>query len=295
MIRRINNRQAGFTLLELIVATGLLATMMTGVVAYVVHLQNSFFEDVVRTRINSNLRSASDIISMNIRQSGEYLYTSFPAILISQGDTVTSDSITLRRAIISEILTVCVATTVGATTVAVSSSAIINSECVGTNVVNLYNAFNAERIAQGGSIRAYIYDRVAKVGEFVNFTNGTTALGDYSLTVSPVSRVYPILASNVYIIEEYRFNVDLASSVLRLYRDGMDAQPESVAFGVTGFDISARVGDGSTIETLTSNGAYTWKDTRSIKVILTGSENRKTRTFSTSITGEYFPRNILSR
>ncbi len=285
----------GFTLIELMVSILLLSLTLMMLVGYVVGLQNAFFNDVVRTRINSNLRTALDILAMNIRQSGENLGGAFPAMVLEDDGDGTGKHIVLRRNLISEVLTICESLSSGDSTVLISTTSNPTPACVFSNVNNMYNTFRSERTKEGGEIRLFLYNSTAKSGEYVDYTNEGTTSGKYSLNISSPTANYPANTSYIYYIEEYDFSLEEATSTLNLTRDGEDDLTEPVAFSITAFDIELHMKDGSILNTLLPNTGPTWKDLQYIAIELEGSENRKSQVYSTSVSGNYYPRNILSR
>lgn len=283
------SKEAGFTVMELLVATAI-GTLITGLlVGNVVTNQQAYHEDVVRTRINSNLRSALDIVAMNIRQAGENLSRSFPAVQVEDG---LSDILILRRAILSEVLTVCESIGPGETSLDLSDNSSANPECLPGNAINVINRVESYR--DGESIRIYLYNRVSREGEFLDFTRVESAGGEYRATVSAVQSAYANGSAALYVIEEFRFELNATADSLQLTVDGVSDQPRAVAFSVVGFDVAIQRNDGSVESELTLASSYDWKEISEIGVRLTGRETRKNRVFETSISAGFFPRNVLS-
>ena len=287
--------EAGFTLLEVLVATGLSSLLMGIIVGGVLFNQRIYYEAVVRLGINSNLRSAVDIVSMNIRQAGENMSDTFPAVIVENGAVNGPDTLRLRRNVLSDVMTLCVAVAAGATTLQTSVASSSNPACVPANVTSTYNAFQAYRTANSNSVRLYLYDRTAKSGEFVNYTNESIVSTTHRLTVSATGAAYPVTTTGLYMIEEYAFSMNSASKTLELVTGGQTATPQTVSFNFTNFQVRLRMDDNTTQDSLLpSNTTYDWKNIRQIQLTLTGQDQRKTRTFTSSITSEYFPRNVLS-
>lgn len=284
----------GFTVMELLVAMTISGIVMAMLVSHLLSMQQHYYEDVLRIEINSNLRSAMDIMSMNVRQAGENLQTTFPAVVVENGLLGSPDRLTLRRNLVPEVLSVCGDADTGDTAITVSSTSLSDPECLFTNVTPLFAVFDNDRTAAGGKIPAYVYDRIAKQGEFVEFSGGGTSGGEYYLSITPLSRSYPALISNIYLIEEYAFQLNSGSETLELVLDGDTATPQSVAFSVTDFQVSLLMDDGATLEALSAASSESWKDIRQIELSLSGSESRKDKTLSSTITARYFPRNVLS-
>lgn len=284
----------GFTIMELLVAMTLSSLIMAMTLGHVMQIREGYFDDVVRTKINSNLRSAMDILSMNIRQAGENLQTSFPVVTLTNSTGTTSDILTLRRNLFQEVLTVCTALAAGGATVNVSSSAVTNPECQAANVTALYNVFRTYRTGNSGSVRAYLYNRITGAGEFVNYTAEGTASGQYYVTVGGSHAAYPALTSNLYLLEEFRFSRNLTKNTIELVVNGQTDQPQAVAYSVTGFDVVLQMEDGSDLTSWAFGNTSTWRDISKVQVYLTGQETRKGRTISSGIQSAYFPRNVLS-
>lgn len=289
------NNEEGFTLTEVLVATGLTSIVMTAVIGHVLIIRQGYFEDIIRTRINSNLRSAMDIISMNIRQAGENLQTGFPAVVLENGTDPESDTLTLRRAIFSEVLTLCQSATAGDTTLDVSEATVGTPDCTASNIVNVHQVFENYRASgEDQEVRAYVFNRISGVGEFVDYVGGGISGGEYYLDVSELQNDYPASTSYAYLIEEYRFARDELEDTLTLVIDGQTDEVQTVAFSVSEMQFTIELGDGTSTDTLNFASAYTWRDILQISVTLEGEEQRKDRLLSASLTSEYFPRNVLS-
>ncbi|MCB0322203.1 MAG: prepilin-type N-terminal cleavage/methylation domain-containing protein [Bdellovibrionales bacterium] len=286
--------ERGFTLVELLVATGLTSIVLATVIGHVLIIRQGYFDDIIRTRINSNLRSAMDIISMNIRQAGENLAPAFPAVVLENGLITPSDTLVLRRALIAEVLTICVDASSGDTTLSVSSAAAGSSDCTPSNIASVHASFEEYRTNNGEDIRAFVYDQLTGEGEFVDYTGGGISSGEYFLNISSLQNDFTARTSYVYLIEEYRFSQNPVEQTLVLTADGETDQPQTVAFSVSQFEVSIQLEDGSVVDELTFASATDWRDIQRISVTLVGQEARKSRVLEASITAEYFPRNVLS-
>lgn len=294
-LRYLCDSSAGFTITELLVAGAMSSILMAAVIGHVFIVRNGYFDDIVRTKINSNLRSAMDIVSMNIRQAGENLESGFPAIEVVDGDEDVSDILILRRALRSEVLTLCVEAHAGTTTLEVSSAAVGTGDCTASNVMHVHRVFEEFREQDPDSeVRAYIYNRISGQGEFVDYTDGGESGDEYYLTTSALKNDYDARTTYIYLLEEYRFERDLIEDVFVLTINGRTEEPQTVAFAVTDIEIALRMSDGSTISELNSQSSMSWRDIRRVSVTLSGEEQRRERTLRGSITAEYFPRNVLS-
>ena len=286
--------ERGFTLLELLVATSLTSIIMAMVIGAMMINRQAYYEDVVRTKINSNIRSSLDIISMNVRQAGENLQDSFPAILLEDGVTATSDRLTLRRNLLPEVMTLCLNATAGFTNLTISSLSLSDPECITTNVQNSYDAFQQMRTSEGGSTRIYIYDQISKQGEFLDYVGEFVSGGVHVITTSPVTIDYDAMTTSLYMIEEYQFELSATDNTLELYEDGDTSTPRSVAFEISGLSVEIEMQDGSVVTVLDSSSSYTWKDIRQVLLTLDGEDTYRKRTITSSLTSGYFPRNVLS-
>jgi prepilin-type N-terminal cleavage/methylation domain-containing protein len=287
--------QSGFTLVELLVSILLLSFTLIMLIGYVLGLQRAFLNDVVRTRINSNLRTALDIMAMNIRQAGENLGATFPAVELSTDNDNVGQKITLRRNRIAEVLTLCENATAGATTVYISTTTTPSPACVYSNVTSLYNSFRSERVANDNLIKLWIYNSTTRVGQYIDYTEEGTSSGKYFLTVEALPAAFTAGTTYLYYIEEYEFSLDEATDTLNLTRNSDSETLEPVAFSVSDMNISVLLQNSSSVTSLPPAGANTWKDMSYVTVTLTGSEVRKSQTYSTTISGNYYPRNVLSR
>lgn len=286
--------QRGFSILEVLASLTIGAIVMAIVISSVLSLRNTYFEDIKRTQINGNLRSAMDIISMNIRQAGENVLSGFPAVLLQNGASGASDTLILRRSPITEILTLCQDVSQGSVLQYVSSGLLLNAECIPSNVTPLYNTFTAELAAQEGNPRVFIYDSAQKKGEFLDYLHGGTSSGQYYLSTSGTSRAYNKLSTALYVIEEYQFSQNAATSRLELVINQETSQVRPVAFDITDFQVKFLMQDGSTLTSFDQQGSQDWKDIHYIDLTLSGRDTFKGRTFTSTINAAYFPRNVLS-
>lgn len=284
----------GFTVMELLVAMTMTSLVMAMVIGHVFLIRERYLDDIVRTRINSNLRSGMDIVSMNIRQAGENLQTRFPVVELTNGAGALPDTLTLRRNLVNEVLTICVAAGAGATTLMVSSAALGVPECVPGNVSPLRTVFENFRTANDGSVRAFVYNQLTGSGQFVDFTGSGISGGEHYIQTSGVSAAYPARTSNVYLLEEYQFTRNTVENTLQLIMDGETSEPQAVSFSVTDFQVTIDMDDGTQVSALNFSSTQRWRDIRQVRVRLAGQETRRDRQISSSIESAYFPRNVLS-
>jgi hypothetical protein len=121
-----NRAVAGFTLLELTVASVVSLTILSLSMGMLNEQRRQILGDRTRAGVNDNLRIASDLIGFDIKQAGERLEsdTEMPGISIIPGATAAVPSrLVLQRQLLTEKLTACQsisAGTGGTTTIDVS-------------------------------------------------------------------------------------------------------------------------------------------------------------------------------
>jgi Tfp pilus assembly protein PilW len=295
----------GFTVLEMMVAAVL------GIAILFVALQTAESNqqlqqlETVRTRINQNLRSGLDIIGMNIRQAGERLERNFPAVEVIDGGGSAPDQLILRRNLLDDWLNVCQAVVPSPPALniyfAVAGSAV--KGCVFSSQESKYASWKAYREAEvlaGNSVSAFIYDTVLKVGEFFPYSSEVESVtqtlptrdGNYTILTEsrPWLTTYAVGSASIYLIEEYRFQV--ADQYLELVTNQEDAAARRVVFGVSSFDITLTMADGTTKTSFARTDD--WSQIRSINISMTGEEGYRGRTISKVLSAQFFPRNVLS-
>ena len=82
--------------MELIVSAGIGLGLLAATAGVVMSNRGLFNVDMVRTKLNQNLRSSLDIVGMNVREAGENLPGAFPAVELIDGGAG-PDHLILRR------------------------------------------------------------------------------------------------------------------------------------------------------------------------------------------------------
>ncbi|MFN8391225.1 MAG: hypothetical protein U0136_13115 [Bdellovibrionota bacterium] len=287
----------GFAILELVVAMVLFAIVGTIVTKALVFHSDTYLEDVLRMRIQQNVRGALDIMAMNIRQAGEGFDKLFPAVTLADSTTPGDSVLTMRRKTLSEVLAVCQPLVMHTDTIIVSDPTSTTPECLPSNVAPGIQAWHTERMKQqGATLRVFVYDRVGKIGEFLEFNGeGQAPDGSDYLLVSQPAASYPARSSSVYVIEEFSFALDSATDTLKLTINGLTDSPEDVAYRISAFQARIHMQDGTTVSTLAPTDTNSWKNIRSVELTLSGQDSWRTRSMTRAVKGDYFPRNILSR
>lgn len=280
----------GFTLLELMVASALGLIVLGMTLASTSSMRKLFVNDTDRVKINEDLRGTMDLIGQNVRIAGEGFGSSFPAIMIE--DDPVFDELILRRKLLNEVLRVCVAMPSGSNSDLVFADNTLSplpQGCgVSDNEANM-DAWEAYREDQeGNQTLAYIFDGDS-TGDWFYHTMTNPGAQQLSISGSGLwSEDYPV-GSAAYVMEQWHFRV--VDGVLQLIIDN-DPEPLNVAYGITEFQITATLQDGTQLNTL--NEDDDWTQLRSVTVNLTGEVTEHGRTIERSVLASYFPRNVLS-
>ena len=292
--QRWERSSGGFTLLEAIVAAGLTSLATAVIFVSVLTVRDGYVNDVHRTRINSNLRSAMDILSMHIRQAGEYLPALFPAVEVLDGGT-SSDELVLRRGLISEVLTLCEDAVAGSTVLVLSSGDLTDSACYVNNVAPTFHTF-VEHLngSESGVLRLLIFNRIALTYEMIEVQEANVFGNEYRFTIDTLQATYPRISTTIYLVEEMQFSRSVEQESLTVRANHISEEARALAFHVDLFNVSLIMSDESTATEFELSSTETWKEIKKIAIQLTGSDAFKGQEFSSSISGEFFPRNVLS-
>ena len=284
----------GFTVVEVLVAISMSAIMFALVSGTIRFQSDIYVSDIARVRIQQNLRGTLDIVAMNVRQAGEGLDAYFPALTLVQQNTPSTSKLTIRRKIVSEVFSTCKVLNPGDSEIYVSDDTSIETACFPANVAASVATWSAYRASKSTNVPIYIYDRVGKNGEFVNYLAEGVTGGDNYLQIQPVVGTYPARSTSIYILEEYSFSLDQPTDTLQLFTNGDTDTPQDVAYHVTDFQVRLTMNDGSARTSLAPTDTLKWKDIRAVSVNLAGDETWKTKTFNRTVSGSFFPRNVLS-
>lgn len=288
LIRFTHSSAKGFTLIEFMVNMLVASVILLPALSFTTLHRRVLVNDSSKTKLVQNLRGALDVIGATVRVAGENLPSSFPAVLVTSGLT---DEIRLRRNLIDEILPVCSAVTAGNTQITFGVTTSPPAGCVYSGQTTAYNSWRNYRINNGGTVKAYIYNSSTKTGEFFFYSGEQNTGSIYRInSTSGLGGSYPVGSSTVFILEEWK--IDMSSDMLRLIENNDSASPLNVAFGMTDFQASVYMQDGSTKTSFA--GTDQWNQIKSIELALSGSENSGYSSISRTISGRYFPRNVLS-
>jgi type II secretory pathway pseudopilin PulG len=298
-----NNQQnrRGFTLIEVLLASGIAVAVIGIAMGIIVSSQRVVQLDETRLSLAQNLRTGLDLVGNDVRQLGERLPSSFPALLITDGTSGASDELTVRRNLLSTTLPICAniaAASSNPVTVALPStpapSAICQrSDANGNGKTDNLEEWDDYRTAAGGSVKAFIYSPVTKLGEFFdytaqNHTNATIPLSSGTWTNAYSAADQPF----VLILEERRFYV--ASNILYLSVNRATGEP--LVPDIVNFQATVTLDVAGTPTAATSVDASTdWKTLQAVRVSLSGRQRLRSGDVNRTLEADFLPRNVLSK
>lgn len=291
----------GFSMLELLVALTVLSFVGAAALSLALSSRGVFEQDQQRTAINQNLRSGIDLLGIDVRQAGERLTGSAPAVEIVNGTGTGPDQLILRRNVLDYVLPVCKdinnASAADAVFIAKKGgnpppgcAPVLDSDNDGwpDNI----EAWRNYRLANGGAVLAYIYDPVTKLGEFFTYDdednatfkihrlNSVAWTNDYSTAEQP----------RIYILEQKRYV--LSADVLQYILNEDTAHPYNLVNHMTNFQAQALLVDGTVLNSMPNT--TDWTKLQSVQLTLVGAATFSGRTLRRTVTSRFFPRNILS-
>lgn len=295
---------SGHTVLELLLAMTIM--LIGGTIAFSTAngARRLYDADAARNDLNQNLRSAVDMMTSEVRQTGERLPADFPALELV--DNVAGDRLTVRRHLVESTLLSC-------TDLAISDVRIFVALPAGTGNCSIvadndtdgfpdniqqYREYRLEH-GQGASPvvlpNGYIYDPVTRQGEFFAFENEDVdgGTGQWFLEISGggLANAYPSANQpRVYVLDEMRF--DLSSGTIELRRDGAAGSPLAVVDSIVDFQVTLELADSTIVSAFSSSDD--WSSIQTVQLQMTGQANVRKRTITRTLTADVFPRNILS-
>lgn len=296
----------GFTLIELMVALVITMIIMAAATSVTLQVRNLFLLDQARTTVNQNLRGGMEVVAADVRQAGERLPSDLliphrvPPLQIIDGASGASDELILTRNVLDAVLPVCTSIHAGSSTNVVKIADANPNPPTGCAPVPDNNgdgwpdnlgAWHDYRVANGGSVRAYIYDPVTGNGEY--FTYDLDDASTYHIHRASGSWQYSYPANDkpqVYMLDQRAYF--LYGNRLR---QEVDAQSDyDVTTDITNFQAEAIMQDGSV---LTSFGpGDDWLNVKAVQVTLNAQHATVTgKNHSDSLSMQLFPRNILSK
>ena len=240
----------GFSLVEMLVALTVFSLVGAAALTLATSARKVFEQDRNRTAVNQNLRSGIDLLGIDVRQAGERMPGDAPAIEITNGASNAPDQLTVRRNLLDYVLPVCKninnTSAADAVFVAKNGGGSVPPGCApvpdsnGDGWPDNIEAWRNYRIANGGSVLAYIYNPVTHFGEFFHYdaednsdfhihrANTDNWQYDYPKNQQP----------RIYIIDQKRFL--LSGDVLQYIANEDTAHPVNLVNHLT--DFQARAG-----------------------------------------------------
>lgn len=290
--RSTRNSTSAFTLVELLVAS-VVAMIVVGVVLPVALSGRRIYTlDRNRTTVNQNLRGALDLLGADVRQAAELLPASFPAIVVVDGGNG-PDELILRRNLLDAVLPVC-REVQGDVVFVADPGRNDRPDCAeqpdrGDGWPENLGAWRDYRLERGPVVAAYVYDPVARLGEFFPYDDEDGSGLKIHRGAGSWAREYtPRSGSRVYLLEERRYR--LSGDLLQLIVNGDAGNPLNLASGVRDFQLSVLMPDGTTLASLGGG----WAGIKALDVRLEGLGTDSGQRIERSLGARFFPRNALS-
>ena len=294
MTQFIRHSDKGFTVAELLVASMMSLLILAMALESTNSMRRLYMHDIVRTRLNEDIRGALDIVGVNIRQSGENLARSFPAIQIVDGSSGAPDQLILHRNLLDEVLGVCTAISAGSSAADIFfADGSTTAGCDYASNNRNFTSWRDYRLADANqSVKAYIFNISTKAGEFFNYNSETNTGTQYYLTRSAGTwgSNYDVGSSAIYVLEKWQFRV--VDEVLQLVIDEQEDNVLNVAFGIKDFQVVAHMTDGTDRNVLGT--ADNWTGIAYLSLSITAESSFGAQPISSTLSSRYFPRNILS-
>jgi type IV pilus assembly protein PilW len=299
----------GSSILELLVAASVTMALAAGALTVAVASRRLYEADRVRTRLQQNLRASRDFLVVDVRQAGERLDGSFPAIAVVRGEDLPGsapgdpDQLVLRRNLLDTVLRVCEDLDPAGEDVTIAVKALPPAGCAplpidpGDSWPSNLQRWSDRRIAEGGKLRAYLYNPVTRLGEFFDYASEHEDADGYTLrkdAASPPWQFACPLADQcrVYVLEERRYR--LSGDVLQVVVDAQDAL--SLVDDIADFQLLAHLKPTAANPAPTPLDAFDgldWTDLQTIQVTVAGRAELRTRTLTDGWTARILPRNTL--
>ncbi len=279
------------TIVELLVASGIASVLLAVAASTFLTQRELVGHDIKRTAVNQNLRSAMDILGMNIRLAGENLSGSFPAIELINGTSDAPDELILRRNLLDEVLKVCTPITTGSTDPLYFATGGTTPGCIYADQTQNLTSWTSHLGTLGGTALGYIYDSSTQLGEFYWFSAVTdTGTQMYVQPDDSWTQNYAVGQAASYIIEQWHFR--LLGDNIQLIIDGNNANPQNVIFGVSDFQVTITESTGTTKTSFSSSDD--WTDIQSVDISLTAADTSSLQDIDRTLNASFFPRNVLS-
>jgi type IV pilus assembly protein PilW len=299
----------GSSVVELLVAATVMLALAAGVLAVALSSRRLYEADHARTRLQQSMRTSRDFLVTDLRQAGERLDGSFPAITVVRGEDLPGgvagdpDELILRRNLLDTVLRVCedVDSAGDDVTIAVKIAPPIGCAPLPIDPGDVWPSnlqeWSDRRTAQGGVVRAYLYNPVTRVGEFFDYASEQEDADGYDLQKDPSSPpwqfAYPSADQcRVYLLEERRYR--LSGDLLQVVVDAQDTL--SLVDEVVDFQLLAHLKPTPAVPFPAPLDAFDgpdWTDLQTIEVMLGGRAALHTRILTDGWSARILPRNTL--
>ncbi|MEM6428748.1 MAG: prepilin-type N-terminal cleavage/methylation domain-containing protein [Deinococcota bacterium] len=295
----------GFTLVELLVVLGVSILVITASVNVTIASNRMFRVDRVRTRMNQDLRAASDLIGADVRTAGSYLpNVGLQSIVVRGGN-----ELEIRRSLLSTQLPVCKKINGGsnADVVFVSENNPKRPECDrdsrdldGDGQADDHTEWVDYRtdteVNPNQTVAVYIWPSEDGQGEFFTYDaeDGSNqhihkASGKWQHDYDPESTPPP----NLYVMEMRRYQ--LTDGVLELIINDNEDNPLRLVNNITEFRVRAILTDGSVVEDFGENPEDRFTDIASVEIDVQAADQVTPQTrVERELNNRFFPRNILN-
>lgn len=292
-------QQQGFTLVELLVVMALSGILLTALLGMVFSAQKLYQNDTARAAVNQDVSVALNSLSNDGRQAGERMNSDFVALTVT-GDSL-SRVLTLRRGLLDVVLPVCKEIKAGSNTDVVFVSknggggGSFPANCKNNSSEAGLDTWKAYRLAQGGSVMAYLYNPKTKIGESFTYDAEDGSGQHIHKSSGKWKNDYPVADEpRVYILEELKYF--LQDDTLYLAENGGDPQaflPNVVSFKVEP-SVTNAAGVASKVTGDFPGASQNWKDLTQLDVTLTATAKAGARVVQREYLSSFTPRNVFS-
>ncbi len=306
---RANN---GFTLVELLVVLVVSILVITASINVTITLNRAFRIDRTRTRMNQDLRAASDLISADVRTAGSYLSDrilsdgGLQSVIVRNGN-----ELEIRRSLVSTTLPVCQRINDGsnAGTVFISDDddPPVRPECAEgsrdrdgdgqeDDFAEWVDYRNDTDENPDQTVAVYIWPSTNGNGEFFIYDAEDNtdqhigrAGGNWQRTYDPSSTPAP----DLYILEMRRYQ--LTDGVLEIVLNGDEDNPSRIVNNIVDFQVRAILNDGTVVDSFGEGPDDSFADIASIEIDIQAAEQVTPQVLvERQLNNRFFPRNILN-
>lgn len=287
--------QKGFTLVELLVCL-FLSVLIIALLCQTILANNRLYKgDIVRTNLNQDLKSAMVILSSTIKEAGENLAGTFPAVELKKDEETGFSDLTIRRNVLDEVLKLCEPISSGSSVNNLKFAlAGTTSGCIYSDNTHNFNSWKEYRQKNNGEVYPFIYDLAENRGEFFPYVDEEDSGTEYSLLTGGTifSNDYTVGAASMYMIEEWRFTFE--DGFLVLTQNGLSDEKQKIIGNVNKFIVKIEKSDGDIVDTFSPDDDDMWSDISAINITLGNEENFMKEKIEKILSASFYPRNILS-